>query len=403
MADRESIVIFGAGKIGRSFIGQIFGLSGYRVVFVDIDGDLVDALNRQKSYPVVIRSDDSEEVIMVPHVSAINALNVKGVEQSVAEASLLAVCVGKNVLIHVIPLLAGGIKKRYEKDPDLPLDIIIAENMRDAAAQMREWLTPLLPGDYPFERLVGLVETSIGKMVPIIPDELQQKDPLKVFAEPYNELILDGTAFRRGIPGVKQLAPKKNIRAWVDRKAFVHNLGHATAAYRGAWHHPQAKYMYEVLRDEKVLEFTHAVMRQASGILMAQYPEDFTLQELRNHIDDLLERFRNRALGDTIFRVGQDLRRKLGPGDRFMGIIRMAEQQGMDYGMIAEALAYGFMFRGKDEFGRMVPADLTLARKLAASPENTLVTICGLSRKKDVKIISSCMNHLEKLIKFSNK
>jgi len=47
------IVIFGAGKIGRSFIGQLFGLSGYEVVFVDIDQKMVDELNRRNCYPVV--------------------------------------------------------------------------------------------------------------------------------------------------------------------------------------------------------------------------------------------------------------------------------------------------------------------------------------------------------------
>ena len=36
MAERN-IVIFGAGKIGRSFIGQLFSKAGYGLVFVDMD------------------------------------------------------------------------------------------------------------------------------------------------------------------------------------------------------------------------------------------------------------------------------------------------------------------------------------------------------------------------------
>jgi len=397
MPDQQSIVIFGAGKIGRSFIGQIFGLAGYQVVFVDIDRDLVDALNQRKSYPVVIRAEKKEEVLLVPNVSAVNALDTAAVEKTMAEASLVAVCVGKNVLIKIMPLLAGGIRKRYEKDPELPLDIIIAENMRDAAGQMQDWLVPLLPQNYPLDRLLGLAETSIGKMVPIIPDEEQQKDPLRVFAEPYNELILDGTVFKGDIPDVKELAPKTNIGAWVDRKAFVHNLGHATAAYKGAYHHPRAKYMYEILRDEQVFDFTRRVMLQASGILIAYYPEDYTMQELEEHIDDLLHRFRNRNLGDTVYRVGHDLERKLGPGDRFMGIIRMAEQHRMDFNMILEAMAYGFLFRGQDEYGHMFPGDNNLAMSLAANPEETLLKVCGLDVVADKEIISTCMQHLLEL------
>ena len=44
----KSILIFGAGKIGRSFIGQLFGRAGYQIVFVDMDEALVRELNRRR-------------------------------------------------------------------------------------------------------------------------------------------------------------------------------------------------------------------------------------------------------------------------------------------------------------------------------------------------------------------
>ena len=389
MADQDSIVIFGAGRIGRSFIGQIFGLSGYKVVFVDIDLDLVDALNRRKSYPVVIRGD-TEEVIMVPNVRAVYSMNRDQVVEEVAEASLLAVSVGKNALLQIMPLIARGIKLRYQRTPDLPLDIIIAENMRDAARQMQEWLTALLADDYPVNRLLGFVETSIGKMVPIIPDAEINKDPLKVFAEPYNELIVDAAAFKSTISNVKGLAPKSNIRAWVDRKAFIHNMGHATAAYKGYFLHPQAKYVYEVLQDENIFRYTSDVMLQASEILLSRYPEDFTKKDLEDHIDDLLKRFQNRALGDTLYRVGRDLSRKLGKDDRFMGIIHMAIQIGMNYDKILNAMVHAFFFRGKDDYGNMYTEDIRFVQNLSRNLNDTIVSICGLHQVEHAKIIEDC-------------
>ena len=172
--------------------------------------------------------------------------------------------------------------KRYDDNPDKPLDIILAENMRSAADFTREQLIRNLPAGFPVESYVGLIETSIGKMVPIMPLAEAEKDPLMVFAEPYNTLILDGKGFKSPIPDVKGLAPKNNIKAWVDRKAFIHNLGHATAAYYGYFHHPDAVYMYEVLEDEKFLEFTRDVMIQSAEILKQVYPDDFTMLILRN-------------------------------------------------------------------------------------------------------------------------
>lgn len=47
------IVIFGAGKIGRSFVGQLFSCSGYKVVFIDIDQRVISELNLRKQYEVI--------------------------------------------------------------------------------------------------------------------------------------------------------------------------------------------------------------------------------------------------------------------------------------------------------------------------------------------------------------
>ena len=51
------ILIFGAGKIGRSFIGQLFSRGGYEVVFVDVNKQINDALNARGNYNVIIKSD----------------------------------------------------------------------------------------------------------------------------------------------------------------------------------------------------------------------------------------------------------------------------------------------------------------------------------------------------------
>jgi mannitol-1-phosphate 5-dehydrogenase len=123
--ERKKIVVFGAGKIGRSFIGQLFGCAGYRVVFVDVDSLLVDRLNQRGSYPVMIKGGQEHEII-VPNVSAISAFEVDKVAEAVASASILSVNVGKNALAKVVPMIAGGLKIRYDRVPDSPLDIILA-------------------------------------------------------------------------------------------------------------------------------------------------------------------------------------------------------------------------------------------------------------------------------------
>jgi len=392
----RSILIFGAGKIGRSFIGQLFGLSGYEVIFSDVDLEIVRELNLRKSYQVVIKGE-KEETLLVPNVRAISGLDKTQVVQEVLKASILAVSVGKNALEKVIPVIAEGLKLRYQINPVRPLDIIIAENMRSASEFIHNKLLNCLPEEYPIDKLVGLVETSIGKMVPIMQKTDLEKDSLMVFAEPYNNLIVDKKGFKGKIPAVKGLSPKENIKAWVDRKAFIHNLGHATVAYFGSFKHPQSKFISEVLEDSEVYDFAKAVMLQAAIVLQSLYPHDFTIEDLEVHVEDLLYRFQNKALRDTIFRVGQDIPRKLGPDDRFVGIIRLAESQGMDYKKFLEAMSYAFFFQATDENGNRSEQDVLFDQTLIKGLQFTLEYICGFNPIKDKKLIEELTGYCSKL------
>jgi mannitol-1-phosphate 5-dehydrogenase len=384
--DNNKIVIFGAGKIGRSFVGQLFGCAGYRVVFVDINQTIVDRLNHQGSYRVVMKGEVEEEII-VPNVQAISFPEKEKVVEAVSTAGIMAVSVGKNALGMIIPIIAAGLTTRIQNNPGTPLDIILAENMRSAADFVREHLIESLPSGFPLETMVGLVETSIGKMVPIVPQAELDKDPLTLFAEAYNTLIVDRKGFKSVIPEIRGLAPKSNIKAWVDRKAFIHNLGHATVAYYGSFKYAEAKYIYEVLSDPAVLLFAKEVMLQSAGIIQKCYPADFSREDLEAHVNDLLLRFQNKTLKDTVFRVGQDRPRKLEPDGRFEGIIRLAMSLEMDYKKILEAMVYAFFYKACDENGNRPEQDLLFDNFLSQGLEYTLQEVCGFNPETDKKLI----------------
>jgi len=306
--------------------------------------------------------------------------------------------VGKNALPAVAGVVAEGLEARERMYPGRNLDVILAENMRSADLFIREKLREALPSSYPLDRQVGLVETSIGKMVPIMTKRDLDEDPLQVLAEPYNTLILDRRGFRGDIPDIPELALKENMKAWVDRKAFIHNLGHATAAYCGHLECPGARYMYEVLEEPVVFQFTRRVMNEAATVLMAAYPGEFTKEGLSDHIDDLLARFRNRNLGDTVFRVGSDLNRKLGADDRFMAVIRMAQKTGTGFQHMIRAMAMGFSFKARDEQGKMFPGDEVFHTLWKQNPDKLLTEVCGLSTDKDSEIILQLHGHLSAIL-----
>jgi mannitol-1-phosphate 5-dehydrogenase len=374
----KKIVLFGAGRIGRSFIGQLFGSAGYELVFVDISSNLVDLINLHRQYRVVIRSDAGDETIWVSNVRAVHFNDSGRVAEELAGADIASVSVGRQALPALMPLFAGALSLRREKYGDRPLDVILAENMRNADDYFRRKVKPFLPEEYPVEALLGLVETSIGKMVPIMTRADMEEDQLRIFAEPYCELIVSGPAFKTGIPEIENLAPKENIKAWVDRKLFIHNLGHTAAAWLGFRADHSLVYIHEALALPGVYEATRKTMRQSAEILTALYPHDFGAMELGLHIDDLLSRFSNRALGDTLFRVGCDLYRKLGPDDRFTSPVSAAIRKNKPFDLILKAMISGVSFRAADEEGKFFPADEKFFPEAEKGVRHVLTKISGL-------------------------
>jgi mannitol-1-phosphate 5-dehydrogenase len=148
----KKIVIFGAGKIGRSFIGQLFSRGGFEVVFVDVFKPVVDALNEKQSYKVVIKAE-KDEILMIQNVRAVLASETEKVVDELVTADIAAVSTGQQGFPLALQLLATGLLKRQQVSGGNPLDIIIAENLRDAANYFGTELKRLLPQGFPLNKL----------------------------------------------------------------------------------------------------------------------------------------------------------------------------------------------------------------------------------------------------------
>lgn len=373
----KKIVQFGAGNIGRSLVGQLFARAGWDVVFVDTIPEIIDALNRERAYDVVVK-DEHAETIRVEDVRGLLAGDVEAVAAEIADADLVGTAVGPNALKFVYPVLAQGIQRRRGR----PLDVLMCENLRGAAAQARAAVLPLLSED----AAVGFVETSIGKMVPLMPEEVRRTRPLEVWAEAYNQIIADRDAFVGPLPDVPGLVLKSCFAAYVDRKLFVHNLGHAVAAYVG---HVRGYHMiWQCVADDAVRATVAGAMSESGRALVGRYPEEFTAADMTDHIQDLLRRFHNQALGDTVFRVGRDLARKLAPEDRFIGAIRLDQSQNVDPEHTITGLAHAFRFTAVDEHGEPFPGDVAVLNDVRARGVRcVLQDLCGLDPDKDAALI----------------
>ncbi|MEI6501197.1 MAG: hypothetical protein WCP21_09255, partial [Armatimonadota bacterium] len=97
------------------------------------------------------------------------------------------------------------------------------------------------------------------------------------------------------------------------------------------------------------------------------------------HIEDLISRFANEALGDTLHRVGRDLQRKLSREDRVIGPLLMDLQQGVQPEITALCAAAGLHFRAPDEHGQLFPADEQFLDEVVPKGLDVVLRgVCGL-------------------------
>jgi len=308
----KQAVIIGAGNIGRGFIGQIMSDAGYETCFVDVSEKIVGELNARREYPLEIVRTGASTRLTVKNVRAVNGNDREAAQRAIADCDICVTCVGAKAIKFIIPNLAGGIRLRYA-ETSRPFNLLICENLMDADTYIHSLLEPELTADELAS--VGLVETSVGRMVPIPDPELAKIDPLLVRAEEYAVLPCDRDAFKGEVPDIRNVLPVSPFRFIIERKLYLHNMGHATCAYLGMY--KGYEYISEAIADPEIRVIVREAMTESAVALAKRFGMPF--DELIEHTNDLIRRFGNTALGDTCARVGADIPRKLAKSDRLTG------------------------------------------------------------------------------------
>lgn len=334
----KKAVMYGGGNIGRGFIGALFSQSDYEVTFVDVAEPVVRRLQQEQRYPIRIVSNAGNRDVWVENVTAVNGNNGEAVAEAIAQCDIMATAVGARILKFIVPNIVAGLRKRWAMGA-VPLNIIICENLNNANEILKEMLMEQLSAREQalLENTVGLVEASIGRMVPVQTEQMKDGEPLRVCVEEYGFLPTDRAAFQGEVPEIRNMVPYEPFDFYVKRKLFVHNMSHATCAYLGDI--LGMDYIYEAIAVPEVRLLVQNAMQESALGLSQKY--GVALPELQNHITDLLRRFTNAALQDTCQRVGGDPARKLSFDDRLIGAARLAWEKGIVPAYIAVGAAAG--------------------------------------------------------------
>lgn len=380
--------MYGAGNIGRGFIGQLFSLSGYEVTFIDINEAVIEKLQNDRSYPLYITRGEEYEKTEVKNVTGLLGKDPEVVGDMIAKADVMATAVGVNVLPYIAKPIACGVKRRFEEGNKTPLNIIICENKLGADSYLRQLVSENLNDEEKayFNEYFGLVEASIGRMVPATPEEKRQENMLAVCVEEFCSLPVDKAAFKGKIPEIVNLMPFAPFEFFIERKLFMHNMSHALTAYLGAL--KGYEFIYEAALDPSIKLLSLQALIESSQALSKEHGVD--ISELIEHSEDLLYRFENKLLGDPASRVGRDTIRKLSKNDRLVGAHNLCKKQGIKPVYICLGIAAALLFEGVDDAASVEVSAFAKANGVA----NALEKYSEITDSESVSLVEKLYNML---------
>ncbi len=336
---------FGAGNIGRGFIGKLLADSGVQVIFADVNDTVIDLLKSQGSYNVKIVGDSVNTVEKVSNVSAVNSKDENALIALFNEVDLVTTAVGPNVLKIISATVAKGLTARFAAGNHKPLNIIACENMVRGTTFLKEQVfAHLSPEQQAYaEQCVGFVDSAVDRIVP--PVQTDERDPLLVTVEEFSEWIVDQTQFKGDIPKINGMELTDNLMAFVERKLFTLNTGHAVTAYYGKL--KGYRFVKESIEDENVKAFVKAVMQESGAVLIKRY--GFDSQAHAAYIEKILKRFANPYLVDDVDRVGREPLRKLSYNDRLIKPLRGTLEYGLPNDNLIRAVAVALSYRNAND------------------------------------------------------
>ncbi|PPF24307.1 MULTISPECIES: mannitol-1-phosphate 5-dehydrogenase [unclassified Rathayibacter] len=360
-------VHFGAGNIGRGFVGLILHGAGYELVFADVNSELIGRLAAADSYEVHEVGEEAATHVVDRFRAIDSAADEEALVREIAAADIVTTAVGPNILRFVAPVIAKGLAARDESAPRLA--VMACENAINATRLLQTEVAANLGADE-WERLrtrAVFADTAVDRIVP-------NQDPgqgLDVTVESFFEWVVDRTPFEGTEPEIPGATWVDDLEPFIERKLFTVNTGHATAAYTGFA--AGAHKLSDALAMPEVHDAVKAALEDTKALIVAKH--GFSDEEQQAYLEKTLKRFANPYLTDTVDRVGRQPLRKLSRHERFIGpAAELADRGRTPEGLLA-AIGAALRFDVPED-----PQSVELHEKLAAlSPEEFVAEVTGLT------------------------
>ncbi|CAL4325309.1 Mannitol-1-phosphate 5-dehydrogenase [Buchnera aphidicola (Thelaxes suberi)] len=310
---------FGAGNIGRGLIFPILKNSGYNVFLADINDNVIQLINLYKKYRIKIISSNNFYYEYIKNVKCINVTSTV-LEEHIIDTNLITTSVGVLNLQAVAYYISEGILKRYYKNKNNYLNIIVCENVIRGSSVLKTFVMKNLPTScYDFiHQKIGFVDSSIDRIVPFYNkkiDFIRKNINLDVDVEEFYEWIIDITQYKGPYNNINGVVVTENLMFFIDRKFYTLNTGHAILSYLGLVY--GYTNTYDSINDIKIKKIVIGAMKESSNFLQKKYYY-YTENEQKNYINNIIKRFNNRNIMDSLLRIGRNPIQKLKENERLI-------------------------------------------------------------------------------------
>ena len=326
----KQAIMIGAGNIGRGFIGALLEKSGYHVTFADVAENLISAINERGSYTVHIQDRECAQWT-VKNISGISSAGPELVDAIGGDCELITTAVGLRILPIVAKPIAAGIRARKAAGSRQLLNVVACENAVRGTSQLREAVfTHLSEEEIAYAReYVGFADCAVDRIVP----KASFENPLDVAVEQYTEWDVEKGGWKGELPEIQGLGWVDNLDAYLERKLFTLNSGHAICAYLGAL--KGCRTIVESIADPAIGPLVRQAMWESGEGLIRKF--GFDPDAHHAYIDRIFARFQNPFLEDEAQRVAREPIRKLAPTDRLIKPLMTA----YSYGLNVDHLIFG--------------------------------------------------------------
>lgn len=384
----KKMIQIGAGNIGRACIGRLFHQAGYEIYFSDVNLELISMIHEKKEYNVRMVGKDFDETIKIDNVDKIPE-DGEEIKRLSNEIEIITTAVGVNILPKIAPFIVNIINARYESQNNNPLNIMACENTTGASSKLKESVYESLDGNIKEwienEKKIVFPNVAIDCIVPTIVNE----NPLTVTCENFADLIIDRAVFIGDLPHVEGLSLKENLNAYIERKLFTLNTGHAITAYLGAENNKET--VFEAINDNEIKNIVYGAMEESGEVLIRRH--GFGRFEHETYIQKILSRFFNPYLKDSVFRVGREPMRKLSYNDRLIKPILGTLEYDLKHENLLKGVASAFKFYTPEDAESVELKKILETEKL----EDAILKITGLNinNEKEKELYDEIFNLLK--------